>query len=203
MRAVRCLRRRSRSDLQPALVCRALSPRDSTLALARLRFKAREHVSKGRHVADARTRVDAAAADFNAGTVRVVRRALALVAMMCLVGMIVGWARRLPRERRVRLRARPDRAPLTVLVPPGPAPRLIPSDSPNATRPRPVADPVPRMAPAGTGSGIVDYIAPFAGAGGAGESARLDYLLESGDSTPAREAVCTPLPVEPRDSDPS
>lgn len=115
------------------------------------------------------------------GSVSFDRRALALVAMVCLVGTIAGLATRHPREPRVRSLAKPKRTRLTVLVPPGPAPRLIPGDSPNATRARRARAPVTRMAPAGTGSGIIDYIAPFVASESASEKARVDYLLDPGD----------------------
>jgi hypothetical protein len=110
------------------------------------------------------------------------RRVLALVAMVCLVPTIAGRAGRGAREPRVRLLTRPKKTSLTVLVPPGPAPRLVPGESPNATRARPAHAPVPRQAPAGAGSGIIDYIAPFAGSGEGNEKARVDYLLESGEN---------------------
>lgn len=106
---------------------------------------------------------------------------LVLVALVCLVGTIAGWVSQGPREPRVRLLAKPKKMRLTVLVPAGPAPRLVASESPNATRARAAAAPVPRTAPAGTGSGIIDYIAPFAGPAQASENVKLDYLLESGD----------------------
>jgi len=110
---------------------------------------------------------------------------VALLALVCVVGTIVGWARNGPREPRVRLLARPKKTHLTVLVPPGPAPRLVAGESPNATRARPAPAPVLRTAPAGTGSGVIDYIAPFADSGEANETARVDYLLEAGDGDTA------------------
>jgi hypothetical protein len=113
------------------------------------------------------------------------RRVLGLVAMVCLVGTIAGRARKGPREPRVRLLSKPKKTSLTVLVPPGPAPRLIPGESPNATRARPAPAFVSRQVPAGTGSGIIDYIAPFAGSGEGSENARVDYLLESDDDAEA------------------
>jgi hypothetical protein len=116
------------------------------------------------------------------GNVSFDRRVLTLVAMVCLIGTIAGWTGKGARAPRIRLFTKPKKTQLTVLVPPGPAPRLVPGDSPNATRPRPAPAPVPRVAPPGTGSGIIDYIAPFAGSGEAGEKARVDYLLESEES---------------------
>jgi hypothetical protein len=107
---------------------------------------------------------------------------LALIALVFLVGTLAGRARKAPREPRVRLLARPKKMRLTVLVPPGPAPRLVPGDSPNATRARAARVSVPRTAPVGTGSGIIDYIAPFGGSAEPGEPARVDYLLEPDDS---------------------
>jgi hypothetical protein len=107
---------------------------------------------------------------------------LVLVAMVCLVGTIAGWTGKGPRAPRIRLFTRPKKTQLTVLVPPGPTPRLVPGDSPNATRPRPPPAPVPRQSPDGTGSGIIDYIAPFADPGEASENARVDYLLDPDDS---------------------
>lgn len=108
---------------------------------------------------------------------------LALVAGVFLVGTLSGRARGNPRDTRVRLLAKPKRTGLTVLVPPGPAPRLIPSEAPNATRARPVPAAAPRKMPRAS-SGIIDYIAPFVGSGDAGDNARLDYLLEPGEDEP-------------------
>jgi hypothetical protein len=78
------------------------------------------------------------------------RRVLTLLAMGCLVGMIVGWVGGGPRETRLHLLAKPKKAHLSVLVPPGPAPRLIPNDSPNATRARWTRAPVSRQTHAAT-----------------------------------------------------
>jgi hypothetical protein len=105
---------------------------------------------------------------------------LALVAVVFLVGTLSGRARGNPRDPRVRLLAKPKRTRLTVLVPPGPTPRLIPSESPNATRARPVPAAAPRRMP-GAGSGIIDYIAPFVSSGEARDTLRVDYLREPGD----------------------
>jgi hypothetical protein len=123
------------------------------------------------------------------------RRVLTLLAMGCLVGMITGWASGGPRETRFRLLNKPKKTHLSVLAPPGPAPRLIPSDSPNATRARWTRAPVSRQTPAGaTGSSAVDYIAVFADSAEASEGARVDYLLESSDSE--EESVDPPTEFE-------
>ena len=106
-------------------------------------------------------------------------RLLALLAIAALVGMIVGWGRGRPRTPRVRLFSKPTKTPLSVLVPPGPAPRLIPSDSPKATRarspPRPTRANGPRFK-------VVDYLAAFADSPEASQKERVDYLLVSSDS---------------------
>jgi hypothetical protein len=110
-------------------------------------------------------------------------RVWTFIAVACLFGMIAGWATKGPPEPRVRLLNKPKKTRPSVLVPPGPAPRLIPGDSPKATRSRAARAPVPRQTPdATTGSGIVDYIAPFSDAGKASERGRVDYILDSGDS---------------------
>jgi hypothetical protein len=109
------------------------------------------------------------------------RRVLALVATVCFVGTIAGWATRGPRVLRVRLLNKPTKTHLTVLVPPGPTPRLVPNESRNATRARSTLAPVSRLAPSGPGSGIIDYIAPFASSGEASERVQVDYLLDPGD----------------------
>jgi hypothetical protein len=111
------------------------------------------------------------------------RRALALVGMGCLVGTILGWIWRGPRETRFRLLNKPKKVGLSVLVPPTPAPRLIPGDSPNATRTRSIRAPLSRQTPAvATRSGVIDYIAVFADSGKASAGSRVDYLLVSSDS---------------------
>jgi hypothetical protein len=97
--------------------------------------------------------------------------------------MIVGWVSGGPRDTRFRLLNRPKKTRLSVLVPPGPPSRLIPSDSPNATRARWTRAPVSRQTPAcATGSGVIDYIAAFADSAEASEGDRVDYLLVSSDS---------------------
>jgi hypothetical protein len=111
------------------------------------------------------------------------RRVLTLLAMGCLIGMIAGWVSRDPREPRVRLLNKPKKTVLSILVPPGPAPRLIPGDCPNATRPRSTRAPVPRQTPVGAARPrVIDYIAAFADPAHASEAGRVDYLLFSGDN---------------------
>jgi hypothetical protein len=123
-----------------------------------------------------------AAATARIGSVLFDRQVLTLLAIGCLVGMIVGLIRRDPREPRVRLLNKPKKTRLSVLVPPGPAPRLIPSDSPNVTRPRSKRAPVPRQTAIGAARPrVIDYIAAFADPADAAEGGRVDYLLVSGD----------------------
>jgi hypothetical protein len=117
------------------------------------------------------------------GTVLFDRRVLALLVMGCVVGLVVSWSRGGPPDIRFRLLNKPKKTQLSVLVPPGPAPRLIPSESPNATRARAARSPVPRPAPvSATRPGIIHYIAAFADPAKASERVRVDYLLVSGDS---------------------
>jgi hypothetical protein len=124
------------------------------------------------------------------------RRLLTLLAMGCLVGVIAGWVGGGPRETRFRLLNKPKKTRLSVLVPPGPAPRLIPRDSPNATRPSSTRAPMPRQTPAGaTRPRVVTYIAAFADAAEASEAGRVDYLLLSSDS--AGESLDPPGPSFP------
>ena len=135
------------------------------------------------------------------GSVLFNRRVLTLVAMGCLVGMIVGWASGGPREPRFRPFNKPKKMRVSVLVPPTPAPRLVPGDSPNATRARSVRAPLSRQTPAaGRRSGVIDYIAVFSDAGEASGGSRVDYLLVSGDS--AEESPDPPgeLDGSPRDT---
>lgn len=110
-------------------------------------------------------------------------RASTLVAMACLfaigcvVGLIAGSVRR-RRTIRFGLIHKPQKSSPVVLVPPGPVPRLIPGDSPNATRARQSHAQVLRQTPANaTGAGMVDYIAAFAGPEKT-EGKPIDYLLE-------------------------
>jgi hypothetical protein len=111
------------------------------------------------------------------------RRVLALLAMGCLIGLLARWVSGGPPEIRFRLLNKPKKTPLSVLVPPGPAPRLVPGDSPNATRARAARVPVPRQAPVGAArSGLVDYIAAFSDSAEGNAGVRVDYLLVSDDS---------------------
>lgn len=107
------------------------------------------------------------------------RRVLTLLAMGCLVGMIAGWARGGPRETRVRLLHKPKKTHLSVLVSPGPAPRLIPGDSPNARRARWSRAEVSRQTPIGaTHPRVLHYLAAFADSPDASDEAHVDYLLD-------------------------
>jgi hypothetical protein len=111
------------------------------------------------------------------------RRVLTLLAIGGLVGMLLGWLGRDPREPQIRLLNKPKKEDLSILVPAGPAPRLIPGDSPNATRPRSTRAPVPRQTPVGAARPrVIDYLAAFADSPDASGEARVDYLLESGDN---------------------
>jgi hypothetical protein len=107
------------------------------------------------------------------------RLALSLLAMACLVGMIARWGRGDARKPRLRLINKPKKTPLSVLVPPGPAPRLIPSDSPKAARARGTRSPMSHQLPAGATH--IDYLAAFADPAEASDAARVDYLLVSSD----------------------
>jgi hypothetical protein len=134
------------------------------------------------------TAAPAAATAANNSTARIVsllfdRRVLTLLAMGCLFGMIVGWVSRDPREPRFRLLNKPKKTPLSILVPPGPAPRLIPSDSPKVTRPRSMRAPVPRQTPVGAARPrVIDYLAAFSDSADGSEGDRVDYVLVLGDS---------------------
>ena len=111
------------------------------------------------------------------------RRVLTLLAMGCLVGMIAGWVGQGPRETRFRPLNKLKKTRPSVLIPAGPAPRLIPGDSPHATRALSTRAPLSRKTPAGaTRSGAIDYIAAFADSAKGSELVRVDYLLVSGDS---------------------
>jgi hypothetical protein len=113
------------------------------------------------------------------------RHVLTLLALGCLVGVIIGLLRRDPHEPRVRLVNKPKKTPLSILVPPGPAPRLIPGDSPHATRPRSTRAPVTRQTPIGAARPrVIDYLAAFADPAAASEEARVDYLLEESPPDP-------------------
>jgi hypothetical protein len=114
---------------------------------------------------------------------RVILAIASLIAVGGIVGMIAGRDNRAARGPRLRLLNEPKKTQLSVLVPPGPAPRLIPSDSPNAVRPRPTRGPIPRATPDGTtSSGIVDYLAAFADPPQPSEKDRVDFLLVPDDS---------------------
>jgi hypothetical protein len=118
------------------------------------------------------------------GGISLDRRVLTLLAMGCLVGLIAGWVRGgEPRRPRVRLYIKPRKTPLSVLVPPGPAPRLIPRESPNATQASWTRTPVSRRTRVGaTRNGVIDYLAAFADSADASEEAHVDYLLIASDS---------------------
>lgn len=105
---------------------------------------------------------------------------LTLFAIGALVGLIAGWISRGPREARFRLINKPKKTRLEVLVPPGPAPRLIPGDSPRATRARSTGAPVPPAG--GRAYTVINYSAAFAGSAEASKDVRIDYLLVSSDS---------------------
>jgi len=109
------------------------------------------------------------------------RRVLTLLAMGCLVGLIAGWVNGGPRDTRFRLLNKQKKTQLSVLVPPGPTPRLIPSDSPNAARARWTTGSVSRQTPVATGSGVIDYLAAFADPAEVNEGDAVDYLLVAGD----------------------
>jgi hypothetical protein len=129
-----------------------------------------------------------AAAQVGRGSVD--RRVLTLLAMGCLVGMIAGWARGGPREPRVRLLHKPKKTHLSVLVSPGPPPRLIPGDSPNARRARWSRAEVSRQTPIGaTHPRVLHYIAPFADPADASDEARIDFLLEEEPLTDPADAT--------------
>jgi hypothetical protein len=123
------------------------------------------------------------------------RRVLTLLATGCLIGMLAGWTSGGPRGTRFRLLNKPQKTHMPVLVPPGPTPRLIPSDSPNATRALWTRASVSRRTPPGAAhSGVIDYIAVFADSAEASEAGRVDYVLESSDS--AEESVDPPSELD-------
>jgi hypothetical protein len=108
---------------------------------------------------------------------------LVLLVLACLAGLIVGWFSGAPRGTLLRLLNKPKKAPPPpVLVPPGPTPRLVPADSPKATRARSIAAPGTRQTPPGIKrSGPIDYIAVFGDPVEGNEATRVDYLLDPGD----------------------
>lgn len=116
------------------------------------------------------------------------KRILTLLAMGLFIGLVVGWASGGPRETHFRLFNKPRKTSLPVLVPPGPTPRLIPSDSPYATRARSTHAPIPRQTPAGARPGV-DYIAAFAEPAETIDDAQVDFLLESSDSSGTADSV--------------
>lgn len=119
----------------------------------------------------------AAPADGVVSERRVVAAIAILIAVGGVVGMIAGRDRG-TRGPRLRLLNDSKKAQLSVLVPPGPPPRLIPSESPNAIRPRPPHAPTRRNTPEGKPTtGIVDYIAAFADPPDPSGKDRVDYLL--------------------------
>jgi hypothetical protein len=96
--------------------------------------------------------------------------------------MIAGWVTRRPRQTRFRLLNKPKKLRLSVLIPPGRAPRLVPGDSPRAKRTRSPRAPVPRQTPIGaTRSRLIHYLAAFSDPARASERARIDYLLVPSD----------------------
>src|SRR5689334_2134881 len=99
---------------------------------------------------------------------------LMLLALGCCIGLIAGWVSKVPRKTRVRLLTKPKDADLSVLVAPGPAPRLVPSDSPHATRPHARA-PLTRQPPPANVT-HVDYSAAFSDGGTGQDESRVDYL---------------------------
>src|SRR5690348_2105602 len=134
-----------------------------------------EHVMPMPAVSTAARAEGTSTADHSTAAMRGVsfnKRVLTLLAMGCVVGMIAGWARGGPRETRFRLFNKPMKARPSVLVPPGPAPRLIPGDSPNATRASWSRSQVPRQTAAGATRSGIDYLAAFADSVEAIEDAR-------------------------------
>lgn len=129
------------------------------------------------------------------------RGVLPLVVMGCLVGMIIGWVVRSPPDTRFRLLHKPKKMPLSVLVPPTRAARLIPGDSPNATRALSSCAPMPRPAPVSARrlAGI-DYIAVFSDSTKPGAGTRVDYLLEAGDGAEESLDALGEFDGSPRDT---
>jgi len=109
-------------------------------------------------------------------------RVLALLALACAIGLIAGQRDRRPRGTQLRLHNKPKKALPTILIPPGPAPHLIPGDSPKAARRAGSNAPALRQTPDGIpSSGLIDYIAPFSDSAEGSEGTRVDYLLEAGE----------------------
>jgi hypothetical protein len=89
----------------------------------------------------------------------------------------------------MRLLKKPKKARPSVLVSPGPSPRLIPNDSPNATRARWARAPVSRQTPVGdTHPRVLHYFAPFADSAEPSEDAHVDFLLEAEEAEPPIES---------------
>ena len=111
---------------------------------------------------------------------------LVILLVAGLAGLIAGWIAGSPRVTLLRPHNKPKKnAPLPVLVPPGPPPRLIPGESPKAVRSRSSTQ-WARQSPSGAPrSGMVDYIAVFSDPAQGREEARVDYLLEPGDDNEA------------------
>src|SRR5262245_13262016 len=84
-----------------------------------------------------------------------------LLGLACLVGMIAGWVSG-SRGTRVRLLNKPTKMLPSVIVSPGPAPRLVPGDSPHAARTHSHHDTTART-PGVAHSGVIHYIAAFTG----------------------------------------
>ena len=123
------------------------------------------------------------------------KRVLTLVALGCLAGLLLGsWIRIDPPETRFRLFNKPKKIGPSILIPSTPVPRLIPGDSPNATRARSTRTPIPRQKPEGIArSGLIDYIAVFSGAGKASDATPVDYLLVPDDTADENtDASCKP-----------
>jgi hypothetical protein len=108
---------------------------------------------------------------------------LVILLVAGLAGLIAGWIASSPRVTLLRPHNKPKKnAPLPVLVPPGPPPRLIPGESPKAVRSRSSTAQLARQTPSGTPrSGMVDYIAVFSDSGEGREEPRVDFLLEPGE----------------------
>jgi hypothetical protein len=171
----------AQTSLQVLCACWALACAPS-VALA-----AREQTTPVPAASKAAPATDTSGADNRTtriGGVSLDRRVLTLLAMGCLVGVIAGWVRGGgPRQPRVRLYIKPKKTHLSVLVPPGPTPRLIPRESPNATQASWTRTPVSRRTRVGaTRNGVIDYLAAFADSADASDEARVDYLLIPSDS---------------------
>jgi hypothetical protein len=135
------------TSLQVLCACSAL------LAMPAAAFGAAEQATSPAAIATPASAATPATTDngnVQVGSVSLDRRVLTLLVMGCVVGMILGWVGGGPRETRLRLLKKAKNTHLAVLVPAGPAPRLIPSDSPNAIRARRTRAPVSRQTPTPT-----------------------------------------------------